>query len=214
MELYGRNVIWTDKPEITEENIIEILIKAMPIHLKNRGEIDFLIKYEKGLQPLQRKSAKTYRPDIDFQSVDNVAAEVTEFNTSYRWGNPITLIQRGEVDAGDGKDETVDVALLNECYDAQDIQSKNQELGRFVEICGVGHTYVDLNKEYEDGESYFTVNVLDPRYAFVIRSSYYADHRPMVGVTYREDDNGLRHYTAITKRQRFEIEEFKILNGN
>ena len=213
MELYGRNVIWTDKPEITEENIIEILIKAMPIHLKNRGEIDFLIKYEKGLQPLQRKSAKTYRPDIDFQSVDNVAAEVTEFNTSYRWGNPITFIQRGEVDAGDGRNETVDVALLNECYDSQDIQSKNQELGRYVEICGVGYTYVDLNKEYEDGESYFTVNVLDPRYAFVIRSSYYADHRPMVGVAYREDENGLRHYTAITRRQRFEIEEYKILNG-
>lgn len=214
MELYGRSVIWTDKPEITEENVIDVLIKAMPVHLKNRAETDFLIKYEKGYQPLQRKAAKSYRPDIDFQSVDNVAAEVTEFNTSYRWGNPVTLIQRGEVDAGIGEDETVDVALLNECYDAQDINSKNQELGRYVEICGVGYTYVDLNKDYEDGESYFTVNVLDPRYAFVIRSSYYADHRTMVGVTYREDDNGLRHYTAITKRQRFEIEEFKILNGN
>lgn len=214
MELYGRSVIWTDKPEITEENIIDVLVKAMPVHLKNRAETDFLIKYEKGHQPLQRKVAKSYRPDIDFQSVDNVAAEVTEFNTSYRWGNPVTLIQRGEVDAGTGEDETVDVALLNECYDAQDINSKNQELGRYVEICGVGYTYVDLNKDYEDGESYFTVNVLDPRYAFVIRSSYYADHRTMVGVTYREDDNGLRHYTAITKRQRFEIEEFKILNGN
>ena len=214
MELYGRSVIWTDKPEITEENIIDVLVKAMPVHLKNRAETDFLIKYEKGRQPLQRKVAKSYRPDIDFQSVDNVAAEVTEFNTSYRWGNPVTLIQRGEVDAGTGEDETVDVALLNECYDAQDINSKNQELGRYVEICGVGYTYVDLNKDYEDGESYFTINVLDPRYAFVIRSSYYADHRTMVGVTYREDDNGLRHYTAITKRQRFEIEEFKILNGN
>ena len=213
MELYGRSVIWTDKPEITEENIIEVLIKSMPTHLKNRAEIDFLIKYEKGYQPLQRKAEKTYRPDIDFRSVDNVAAEVTEFNTSYRWGNPITLIQRGEVDAGTGENETVDVALLNECYDSQDIQSKNQELGRFVEICGVGYTYVDLNKDYEDGESYFTVDVLDPRYAFVIRSSYYQDHRPMVGVTYRVDDNGLRHYTAITKRQRFEIEEYKILNG-
>ena len=213
MELYGRNIIWTDRPEITEENIIDVLVKAMPSHLKNRVDIDYLIKYEKGYQPLQRKEPKAYRPNIDWESVDNVAAECTEFNTSYRWGNPITFIQRGEVDAGDGRNETIDVALLNECYDSQDIQSKNQELGRYVEICGVGYTYVDINKEYEDGESYFTVDVLDPRYAFIIRSSYYQDHRPMVGVTYRVDDDGLHHYTAITKRQRFEIEEYKILNG-
>ena len=211
--MYGRNIIWTDRPEITEENIIDVLVKAMPSHLKNRVDIDYLIKYEKGYQPLQRKEPKAYRPNIDWESVDNVAAECTEFNTSYRWGNPITFIQRGEVDAGDGRNETIDVALLNECYDSQDIQSKNQELGRYVEICGVGYTYVDINKEYEDGESYFTVDVLDPRYAFIIRSSYYQDHRPMVGVTYRVDDDGLHHYTAITKRQRFEIEEYKILNG-
>lgn len=213
MELYGRNIIWTDVPEITEENIIDVLIKAMPYHKKNRMDIDYLIKYEKGFQPLQRKEPKAYRPTIDWESVDNVAAEVTEFNTSYRWGNPITFIQRGEVDAGNGKDETVDVALLNECYDAQNIQSKNQELGRYVEICGIGYTYVDINKEYEDGESYFTVDVLDPRYAFIIRSSYYQDHRPMVGVTYRVDDDGLHHYTVFSRKQRFEIEEFKILNG-
>lgn len=212
MKLYGRSIIWTDVPEITEKNIIDVLEKAVPCHTKNAMEIDFLDKYEKGFQPLQRKTEKTYRPDIDFRSVDNVAAEATEFNTSYRWGNPITLIQRGEVDAGHGNNESVDVALLNECYDAQDINSKNQQLGRFVEICGVGYTYVDINKDYEDGDSYFTVDVLDPRYAFVIRSSYYSDHRPMVGVTFRIDDNGLKHITAFTKKQRFEIEENKILN--
>lgn len=213
MNLYGRSIIWTDEPEITEYNIIGVLIKALPYHLKNQRDIEYLIEYEKGKQPLQRKTEKTYRPDIDFETVDNVAAEVTEFKTSYIWGNPITLIQRGEVDAGQGEDETVDVALLNECYDAQDINSKNQELGRFVEICGIGYTYCDINKDYEDGESYFTVDVLDPRYTFIIRSSYYTDHRPMVGVTFRIDDNGLRHFTAITKTRRYELDEFKIVNG-
>lgn len=213
MELYGRRIIWTDEPEITEENIIPVLTKAFPGHLINASEILFLDKYEKGLQPLQRKKEKTYRPDIDFQSVDNVAAEAMEFNTSYRWGNPITLIQRGNVDAGAGEHESIDVALLNECYDSQDINSKTQELGRFVELCGIGYTYVDINKEWEDGDSYFTVDVLDPQYSFIIRSAYYADHRPMVGVTYRVDEQGLKHITAFTKRQRFEILESKIVNG-
>lgn len=214
MELYGRSIIWTDAPEITNDNIIGILQKAIPYHLKNASEIEFLDRYEKGYQPLQRKEDKKYRPDIDFSTVDNVAAEATEFNTSYRWGNPITLIQRGEVDAG-GKDnnESEGIAMLNECYDAQNINSKNQQLGRFVEICGVGYTYVDINKEWEEGDSYFTVDVLDPKYAFVIYSSYYTDHRPMAGVSYRVDDDGIKHFTVFTKKQRFEIEESKIING-
>jgi SPP1 family phage portal protein len=213
MEMYGRSIVWTDVPEVTSENIIDVLTKAFPVHLKNFRDIKFLDEYEKGKQPLQRKEPKSYRPDIDFETVDNVAAEATEFNTSYRWGNPITLIQRGEIDAGEGKNESPDVALLNECYDAEDINSKNQELGRWVEICGVGYTFVDINSEYEDGDSYFTVDILDPKYAFLIRSNYYVDHRPMVGVSFRIDDNGLRHITAFTKYQRFEIEESKIING-
>ena len=214
MELYGRSVIWTDEPEITEQNIIQVLTKAFPIHDLNAAEMRFLDKYEKGYQPLQRKEPKSYRPNIDWESVDNVAAEATEFNTSYRWGNPITLIQRGNVDAGDGEKESVDVALLNECYDAQDINSKTQELGRFVEICGVGYSFVDINNDWEDGDSYFTVDILDPQYSFIIRSAYYADHRPMVGVSYRVDEQGIKHITAFTKHQRFEIEEFKIVNGD
>ena len=213
MDLYGRSIIWTDVPEVTSENIIDVLTKAFPTHLKNMREIKFLDEYERGNQPLQRKEPKSYRPSIDWESVDNVSAEAVEFNTSYRWGNPITLIQRGEVDAGGGKNESPDVALLNECYDAQDINSKNQELGRWVEVCGTGYTFVDINSEYEDGDSYFTVDVLNPQYAFLVRSSYYVDHRPIVGVSFRIDDNGLRHITAFTKTMRFEIEESKIING-
>ena len=213
MDLYGRSIVWTDVPEVTSENVIEVLAKAFSTHLKNMRDIEFLDNYERGKQPLQRKEPKSYRPDIDFETVDNVAAEAVEFNTSYRWGNPITLIQRGEIDAGAGENESLDVALLNECYDSQDINSKNQELGRWVEICGVGYTFVDINSEYEDGDSYFTVDVLNPQYAFLIRSSYYVDHRPLVGVSFRIDDNGLRHITAFTKDRRFEIEESKIING-
>ena len=213
MDLYGRSIIWTDEREITDENVIDVLRKALPYHTKNSMEIEFLINYEKGCQPLQRKVDKTYRPDIDFESVDNVAAEATEFNTSYRWGNPITLIQRGEVDAGQGKNESVDVALLNECYDAQNINSKNQELGRYVEIGGIGYTYVDINTEYEEGDSYFTLDVLNPRFAFIVRSSYYTDHRPILGVSMRVDSHGKSHYTCFSKDKRYEIDTLYAVSG-
>ena len=70
--------------------------KLLPIHQKNADRIKFLNEYEKGNQPIIRKNPKKYRPDIDCQCVDNVANEVTDFKTAFHWGNPITLVQRGE----------------------------------------------------------------------------------------------------------------------
>lgn len=214
MELYGRSIIWTDVPEITDENIIDVLRKAIPVHTKNASEIKFLIDYEKGYQPLQRKEAKSYRPDIDFESIDNVAAEVVEFLTSYHFGNPITFIQRGEIDAGkDEKEESADVALLNECYDAENINSKLQELGRYIEIGGIGYTYVDINTDWEEGDSYFKVDVLNPGFAFVVRSSRYADRRVMLGVSMRVDEQGFSHYTCFSKEKRYEIDSLTVISG-
>jgi SPP1 family phage portal protein len=200
----GRKVIYTDVPVITKKNIIQILQKAMPVFTGVASECDFLLRFEAGEQPLQRKEEKKYRPDIDFQSVDNVANEVTEFKLGFNWGNPITLVQRGERDSG-GEDETLAISLLNECYETDGNKSKTQQLARFIEICGIGYTFVDINTDYADGDSYFNVNVLDPRCAFIIHSSYYIDHRPMVGVTFRKDEIGNYYFTCFTKNERFEI---------
>jgi SPP1 family phage portal protein len=200
----GRKIIYTDEPVITRENIILILQKAMPIFTQVASECDFLLRYESGEQPLQRKTEKKYRSDIDFSNVDNVANEVTEFKLGFNWGNPITLVQRGEKDGGN-KDEALAISLLNECYETDGNKSKTQQLARFIEICGIGYTLVDVNMDYEDGDSYFNVNVLDPRFAFIIRSSYYIDQRAMIGVTFRKDEIGNIHFTCYTKDNRFEI---------
>jgi SPP1 family phage portal protein len=200
----GRKVIYTDEPVITRENIIPILQKAMPVFTQIASECEFLLRYEAGEQPLQRKKPKQYRKDIDFENVDNVANEITEFKLGFNWGNPITLVQRGEKDSGN-EDEALAISLLNECYETDGNKSKTQELARFIEICGIGYTFVDINTEYEDGDSYFNVNVLDPRNAFIVRSSRYIDHRPMIGVTFRRDEIGNYHFTCFTKNDRFEI---------
>lgn len=199
---YGRYELFTDLPEVTYENVIELLRKVLPTHLQNASKIDFLLEYEAGNQPLQRE--KQYRKDIDCQCVDNVAHEISKFHIGYKWGIPITIIQRGEKDSGNDK-EIEAISLLNEQYELQNIRKKTQRLARFVEICGVGYTFVDINSDYEDGESYFNIEALDPRTTFVIRSSYYFDRRVMMGVTYRVDSNNDYHFTCFTKSQRFEI---------
>lgn len=199
---YGRKVLYTDVKEITRDNIIKVLRQAMLDFLPNADDCTFLLNYEKGIQTVERE--KTYRPDINNVCIDNVANEITNFKTSFNWGNAITLIQRGETDSGKGGESDA-ISLLNECYEAENIKKKSQELARFVEICGIGYTYVAMNTDYEEGDSYFKIDVLDPRYAFVVRSSRYADHRVMFGVTFRKDINGNYYFTCFTKEERFEI---------
>jgi SPP1 family phage portal protein len=199
---YGRKEIFTDVVDIDENNIIEILQKAMPEFMQNASDCGYLLNYEAGDQKISRK--KKYRPEIDCICNDNIANEVTEFKLAFNWGNPITLVQRGENDSGTDK-EVEGISLLNECYEAQNIKSKTQQLARFIEICGIGYTYVDINMDWVDGDSYFTVDVVDPRFAFVIKSSYYIDHRPMISVTFRIDEQGNFHFTCFTRKYRFEL---------
>lgn len=211
MKVAGREKIFTNVREITEKNIIQVLQDAVVKHNNVASECDFLIGYENGLQPIDR--VKEYRPDIDCKCVDNVANEVVEFKLGFNWGNPITLIQRGEKDSGDPKEADA-IALLNECYSAENIGRKTQELAYFIETTGIGYVYVDINTEYEEGDSYFKIETLDPRTSFVVYSATHMDHRPLLGVTFRKDDLGNRYFTCFTKNRRYEVNNtFKVVNG-
>lgn len=206
----GRRTIYTDVDTITYDNVVSVLRKAMITHIANATDINFLINYEKGFQPLARE--KSTRTDIDICCIDNVASEISTFKIGYHWGNPITLVQRGDNDKG-SKNENKAIALLNECYSDIGIRKKTMELARTVEIAGIGYTYVDINTNWKDGDSYFTVDVLNPQMAFVVRSSRYPDKRVMLGVTYRKDDLGNKHFTCFSDNYRYEIENDVVLNG-
>ena len=201
----GRYEIFTDAREITAKNIIEILQKAIAIHEKNRTKIAYLLEYDAGNQPIERK--KTYRSDIDCECIDNVANEVTEFNLGFKWAFPITLVQRGE-----NGDKANAISKINDFYETQNVREKTQKLGRYVEICGIGYSYVD--KAPKGHVSPFKIEVLDPMYAFVVRSSYYIDRRIMLGVVYRQDEEGNRYFTCFTDKLRFEIRNvYEVENG-
>lgn len=200
----GRYEIFTDEKKITKENVISVVKNAMTYHVTNSARIDELLSYEAGMQPLVRE--KVVRPEINIVDVDNLAHYITDFKCGYFWGNPITFVQRGTKDKG-VKEESEAIALLNECYESENIRAKTQELARFVEIGGIGYTYVDLKTDYQEGDSYFSIVTLDPRNTFVIKSSYYADHRTMAAVSYRQKENGTRHYTIFTNEMRIDVDE-------
>lgn len=189
-------------------NVVDVLQKALPIHIKNASRMKFLFDFEEGHQPITR--VKTYRPEINVQCHDNIAHQVSTFYVGYAWSNPITLIQRGNVDSGISNEPNA-IALLNEQYETEGIKTKTPKLGKDVTITDVGYTYVDVNMDWEDGDCYFKLNVLNPLTTFIIRSSYYLDNRPMMAVVYSEDDLHVQHFTCWTKDTRFDISQNKIL---
>lgn len=208
MQNTGREILYTDVPVVTYENIIPILQKLLPIHQRNADRIKFLDEYEKGNQPIIRE--KKYRPDINIKTCDNVANEVTDFKTSFQWSNPITLVQRGE-DKENNSEITEGISILNRCYEAEESRKKTQHLARNVEIGCLGYTYIDINMDKSDidfGGSYFKYESLEPTNTFVIRSSYYFDKRVMIAGTYREND-GIKYITAFTVDFRFELKGYE-----
>ena len=207
IDMQGRIKIKTDVPEITFDNCIDVLRKALSSHYLNADRIQFLLDYEEGVQPLLRE--KTYRTDIDCQIVDNTANEIVEFKVGFHYGNPITFKKR---DIVEGKIEAVQE--FNDQYLLTDANSANQELARYFEIGGICCTYIDTNENYEDGDSYYIRTVLDPRTSFVVYSSYYPDGREMMGVTYRKDSDGTYRYTCFSKDWRYEIKNWQVVNGD
>ncbi len=203
----GRRNLYVDLKEITRDNVVDVIKAVEPNFFMNQQECDRLLAIEAGKMPLDRK--KTVRPDIDVQTVDCIAHEVADFKIGYHWGNLVRFVSRGLKDSGTlGENEGI--SLLNECYDAENAGQKQKKLGYFVEITGIGYTFVDIKSDWVEGDSYFELETLDPRYAFVVRSSLYSDHRIILGVTFRQDDKGDTYYTAFTDKHRFEISGEKV----
>ena len=198
----GRAIIYTSEPYVTRDNLIDVLTSAKSTHLLNNSDIKKLLRYEKGDQMLPRE--KKVRPEINIVDIDNIANQITEFKLGYVWGYPISLVQRGQ----NVKNNAESIALLNDYYELAGSRGKQQELARYVEITGVGYTYVDINPDYVEGDSPFTLDVLDPQFTFVVRSTYYTDNRIIMAVTYSDtDDDGNTIYTCFTKDRRY------IVNG-
>nr|DAX61206.1 MAG TPA: Portal [Bacteriophage sp.] len=213
VEFKGRIKIYTDVKEITESNVITVLSEAMLKHEQNRSQIRELINFEKGDQPLKRE--KTSRKDVDIRSISNLAHQITEFWLGYFWGNHMAFVQKSDKHPKGSKpiDDDSAITLLNEMYDAEDMEFKDQILAYYLEVCGICPQLIDIKRNPDDESAVFDLVTLNPMYAFVIYSSD-AYERPMMGVSYSEDENGSKLYTCITNDTIYEIRDMiLILNG-
>lgn len=72
----GRRIIKTSVTEITDENVVDVLRKALATHELNRSEIDYLWKYYRGDQPI-RNRVKDVRPEICNKITENAVVVST-----------------------------------------------------------------------------------------------------------------------------------------
>ena len=204
----GRDKIFTDVKEITKDNILSVLKKAYAKHRANALDMQFLIDYEAGIQPLPY--SKLIRPDIDIRTTDNMANYVTEFKKGYFWGTPPIYTQRGNKEHHD-TDTDIDssgISALNEMMlNGICVGRERQKLADFVEKTGIGHAIVTAKTDWENESTkgaYANVYTLDSRFAFVV---YYGGigQRKAMGVTFTKI-SGKVYFSCFTDSRRFEVQ--------
>lgn len=206
LHLNGRRMILTDETEVNIGNVVQILRKALPYHWKNRSEISYLWSYYKGRQPILNR-VKEVRPEITNKIVENRANEIVSFKSGYLMGEPLQYVSRGNA-------ENIADAInqLNEFVFAEEKPAKDKELADWFHICGTSFRMV-LPDEMagEDDESPFEIYTLDPRNTFVVYNNGLGN-KPILGVKYVMDENGVVHYSCYSDHEYFEIVESKVVS--
>lgn len=199
-QLFGRAKIYTDVDNITAENVVDVLNKAVEVHNKNRGEIQYLWDYYCGKTPILNKT-KEVRENINHKIAVNRANEIVSFKRGYGFGEPIQYIRRGS-------DETLtdDIKLLNEYMFTVNKHAEDSTLAEWLYVCGLG---VRMGLPGEDTDEPIKVYTLDPRDSFVVHHTGLGE--PVVmGVKVVFDEYGTPKYSVYTKDKYFEISESKV----
>lgn len=197
--MHGRRVIKTSVSEITSENVVDVLTKALSTHELNRSEIDYLWNYYRGKQPILHRT-KDVRPEICNKIVENRANEIVSFKVGYLCGEPIQYIGRN----GD-ESVTKAISALNELMFAEDKATKDQEVVEWQMICGTAYRLVLPDDRNDEDEAPFELHTLDPRDTFVVYSSEIGN-KPLMGVKYYKDDEEVVRFSVYTENRYYLIE--------
>ena len=201
MGCFGRKRIFTDVMEITRDNVLEVLRKALITHWSNKADMEYLYAYYKGRQPVLNRK-KEVRPEIKNTVVENRANEIVSFKVGYLMGEPIQYVSRS-----DDKMVADKITTLNGYCISEDKAAKDKELADWFHICGTAYRMVlpDSVFEKESDEAPFEIYTLDPRFAFVVYANSIGEP-PVMGVKYIQRSDGAVIYSIYTKDRYFEVE--------
>lgn len=198
--LFGRRVIYTDVTEVTAGNVIDVLQKALFVHLQNQADIDYLYRYYRGDQPILSRE-KDVRPEINNKIVENRANEIVSFKVGYLMGEPVQYVSRSD-DEGIAKS----VMQLNDYVLSEDKPAKDKELADWFHICGTSYRMIlpDEMADAEEDEAPFEIFTLDPRFCFVVYSTALGNP-PLMGVKYILKEDGTLVFSCYTQDHYYEV---------
>jgi len=202
--LKGRREIFSGAEEITAANVVEVLQKAMTVHLQNRAEIEYLENYIRGRQPICERTKKI-RGEICNKIVINIANQIVTFKTANFIGEPLQYVSRGANETIPAKIEQLNSFMMSE-----NKAPKDMDLAYWMFTCGVGYrlTLRDKAESFMKEELYdeapFEIYVLDPRNTFVVRRND-VTKRVLMGVTYVFTDDNKTAYTVYTDNATYYI---------
>ena len=208
--LFGRTELLTAVHNITKENVVKVLSEVLPTHTKNSLEIDYLYHYMRGKQPILKREKKV-RPEICNRIVENHAAEIAQFTSSYFLGEPVTYVHRG-----DRQNASAEITRLNDYMFYEDKASHDKNMATWMAICGVGYRMIlpDKSTVLEPDDAPFEIDTPDPRFTFVVYHSGFG-HRRVMGVRQilykRADGTKKMKCCGYTKTHYFEVEDNKVL---
>ena len=209
--LYGRHKIYTNEAYVDASNVVQVVAKGHGMHKFAAAQMQYLIDYERGMQPLQRE--KIVRPEIDIKVEDNLANMIKELKASYFWGQPAMIVQRSDVESpeSDAEMDGKAIAKLNSLMvNNVHVGYQDQKIADFVEISGIGHRMIDIASRKDRSGLPFRYYTLDSRFTFVIYHNGIGEE-PLVAVTYTKVNNDFK-FTAYTAESRFDIENGKIVS--
>lgn len=204
---FGRKIIFSNVIEITKENIVSELNKALVTHWKNREEIDYLDRYYTGDQPILYRIKKV-RPEVNNKAVENHAFEIVEHKTSELHGEPIQLVLKGTDEA-----KTQSMKDMNDYNGLADKNSCDIELGRWRSICGTSYRYIKKNDDCNkyDDESPYSLFSENPKDTFIAYSS--KTKRALFSCQCRKDEKDEPYYFIYTRNQTFKIKNSKVIKN-
>lgn len=198
--MYGRRRILLDYDEVTPNNVIEVLQKALNIHNANARECDYLIRYFLGDQDILYRPAPT-TSEINNTTVVNYAFPITREIVGYTLGNPIELVAKNS-------DKQKDVQQLNDMYDYEAAYLTDVCANIYSSVCGVGYQITlpssEINKD-NTPDIPIVNDYLDPRTTFVVQSNTIGTPQIMSCTIIKKRD-GKRIYHCYTDKYKMVVE--------
>lgn len=171
-DMFGRLDIYASSDAITSENVITELNTALPYHVQNLLQEDFLYWYRRNVQPILNRT-KEVRPEIMNIVQENHAEEIVTFKNGYFLTKPAFYVARNE-----GAQSKVD--KLNEyLYRSYKHAADNKAVDWFHTV-GKGVILIEPDR-MNDPETPVHAYALDPRSAFVVYSLK-PGNEPVMGV--------------------------------